>query len=54
LVHTRGKRSAYRILVTKSEEKRPIGKLAHREEDNIQAYFEEIGLLGGGSGSVKG
>ena len=44
MVHRGGKRSAYRILVGKSEEKRPLGKTTHKEEDNINAYFEETGL----------
>jgi len=44
--YTGGKRSAYRILVGKSEEKRPFGKPTHKKEDNIKACFEEIGFGG--------
>ena len=36
----------------KYEEKRPLGKPTHKEEDNIKAYFEEIGL-GRGEGGMK-
>jgi len=44
LVHKGGKRSAYKILVGNTEEKRPLGKPTHKKEDNTNAYFEEIGL----------
>jgi len=42
LVHKGGKRHAYKLLVGKSEYKRPLGKPTHKKEDNIKAYFEEI------------
>jgi hypothetical protein len=37
-------RSAYNILVGKYEQKRPLGRLWHRWEDNIKMYFREIRL----------
>jgi hypothetical protein len=46
LVHKAGKRCAYKLLVGKSEEKRPLGKPTHKTKDNIKSYFEElIGLI---------
>jgi hypothetical protein len=35
-------RSAYNILVTKSEGKRPLGRHRHRCEDNIRMDLREI------------
>jgi hypothetical protein len=35
---------AYRILVGKSEGKRPLGRTRHRWEDTIKMYLREIGL----------
>jgi hypothetical protein len=32
-------------LVSKSEERRPLGKLARRRENDIKIYFKEIGLI---------
>jgi hypothetical protein len=37
------KRNAYRILVVKSEEKRPIGRPRRRWEDSIKMDLREIG-----------
>jgi hypothetical protein len=37
------KRNAYRILVGKPEGKRPLGRLRHRWEDNIEMDLREIG-----------
>jgi hypothetical protein len=37
------KKSAYRILVGKSEEKRPLGKPRRRWVDNIKMDLREIG-----------
>jgi hypothetical protein len=37
------KRIAYRILVGKSEVKRPLGRLGHRWEDNIRMDLREMG-----------
>jgi hypothetical protein len=36
------KRNAYRILVGKTETKKPLGRLRHKWEDNIKINFEEI------------
>jgi hypothetical protein len=41
-----GKRNAYRILVGKPEEKRPLGRPRHRWVDNIKMYLKEIGWGG--------
>jgi hypothetical protein len=38
-----GKRNAYRILVRKPEEKRPLGIPRRRWEDNIRMDLREIG-----------
>jgi hypothetical protein len=40
------KRNAYRILVGKSEEKRPLGSPRSRWVDNIKMDFREIGWDG--------
>jgi hypothetical protein len=40
------KRNAYRILVGKSEGKRPLGKSRRRLEDNIRMDLGEIGWGG--------
>jgi hypothetical protein len=39
-------RNAYRILVEKSQEKRQLGRLEHRWEDNINMDLREIGRGG--------
>ena len=36
-------RSVYRVLVGKSEGKRPLGKPRRRWEDNIKIYLQEVG-----------
>jgi hypothetical protein len=53
------KRNAYRILVGKSEGRRPLGRLRHRWVDNIKMILREIGwgwygldLSGSGEGPV--
>jgi hypothetical protein len=38
------KRSVYRILVGRPEERRPIGRPRHRWEDNIKMDLKEVGL----------
>jgi hypothetical protein len=38
------KRNVYRLLVGKSEGKRPLGRLRHRWIDNIKRDLLEIGL----------
>jgi hypothetical protein len=40
------KRIAYRILVGKSEEKRPLGRSSPRSVGNIKIVVREIGLGG--------
>jgi hypothetical protein len=40
------KRNAYRILVGKPEEKRPLGRPRRRCEDNIRMDLREIGWGG--------
>jgi hypothetical protein len=40
------KRGVYRILVGKPEEKRPLGRLRHRWEDNINIDLQEVGYWG--------
>jgi hypothetical protein len=41
-------RNAYRILVGKSDEKRPLGRPRHRWVDNIKMDLREIGWGGMG------
>jgi len=36
------RRVAYRVLVRKSEGKRPLGRPRHRWEDNIKMDFQEV------------
>jgi hypothetical protein len=36
-------RGAYRILVGKCEERRPLGRRGHRREDNIKLDLKEVG-----------
>jgi hypothetical protein len=40
-------RKVYKVLVGKSEGKRPLGKQRHRWEDGISMDLREIGLGGG-------
>jgi hypothetical protein len=40
------KRNGYRILVEKSEGKRPLGRPRRRRVDSIKMDFREIGLGG--------
>jgi hypothetical protein len=37
------KRVVYRVLVQKPEGKRPLGRLRHRLEDNIELDLQEVG-----------
>ena len=39
-------RDVYRVLMGKSEGKRPLGKLRRRWEDNIKMYLQEVGCGG--------
>jgi hypothetical protein len=40
------RRGAYRVLVGKPEGKGPIGRLGHRQEDNIKMDIKEVGCGG--------
>ena len=40
------RRGAYRVLVVKPEEKRPLGRPRHRWEDNIKMDLREVGWEG--------
>ena len=44
LVRTWERRGAYRVLLGKSEGKRPFGRTRHRWEDNIRMHLQEVGL----------
>jgi hypothetical protein len=46
LVARMEKRNAYRILMEKPEEKRPLGRPRRRCVDNIKIYLREIGSDG--------
>ena len=37
------KRGVYRVLVGKTEGKRPLGRPRHRWEDNIKMNLQEVG-----------
>jgi hypothetical protein len=37
------RRGVYRVLMGRSEGKRPLGKLRHRWEDNIKMDLQEVG-----------
>jgi hypothetical protein len=38
------RRGTYRVMVGKTERKRPLGRLWHRWEDNIEIDLQEITL----------
>jgi hypothetical protein len=40
------KRNAYRVLVGKSEGKRPLGRCKYRWKDNIKINLREVGCSG--------
>jgi hypothetical protein len=44
VAHMGEMRSAYKILVGKTEWKRPLGRLSHRWEDNIKWILVKYGL----------
>jgi hypothetical protein len=44
----RKSKDAYRVLVGKSERRRPLGRPRRRWEDNIKMDLREVGLGGGG------
>ena len=60
VVHMEERRDAYRVLMGKPEEKRPLGRLRHTWEDNIKMDLQEVGwghgldLSGSGYGQVAG
>jgi hypothetical protein len=35
--------NAFRVLVRKPEERRPLGRKRHKWKDNIKMYLKEIG-----------
>jgi hypothetical protein len=37
-----GERGAYRVLVGRSENRSPLGRLRHRWENNIKVHFPEV------------
>jgi len=37
------RRGAYRVLVEKTEGKKPLGRLRHRREDKINMALQEMG-----------
>jgi len=39
-------RCVHRVLVGKTEEKRPLGRSRHRWEDNMKADLQEVGFEG--------
>jgi len=43
VAHMGESRSLYRVLVGKSEEKKPLGRPRHRWEDNIKMDLQEVG-----------
>jgi hypothetical protein len=45
------RRGAYRALVGKPEERRPLGRPRHRREDNIKIDIREVGW-GAWTGSI--
>jgi hypothetical protein len=46
MAHTGEGRGVYRVLVGRSEGKRPMGRPRHRWEDNIKVDLREKGLMG--------
>ena len=45
-------RGVYRVLVGKSEGKRPLGRLRRRREDNIKMDLQEVGCGGAWTGLI--
>jgi len=41
-----GRKKHYRVFVGKSEEKKPLGRPVHRNEDDIKMDVKEIGCEG--------
>ena len=48
VVHMGERRSLYRVLVGKPEEKRPLGRPRQRWEDNVRMDLQEVGCGGYG------
>jgi hypothetical protein len=46
VTRTRARRGVFRVLVVKSEGKRPLGRLRHRWEDNVKMDLQEVGFGG--------
>ena len=46
IARTVQKRGLYRVLVGKTEGKRPLGRRRCRWEDNIEIYLQEVGCGG--------
>jgi hypothetical protein len=42
------RRGANKVLMGKSEENRPLGRLRRRRNDNIKMYLQEVGWGGHG------
>ena len=45
VARTEESRNAFKILTDKPTEKKPLGTIRHRWEDNIRIYFKEIGIV---------
>jgi hypothetical protein len=45
------RRGVYRVMVEKSDRKRPLGRPRHRWEDNIKMDLQKVGC-GGMAGSI--
>jgi hypothetical protein len=43
VAHVGGRRSAYIVLVGRPEGKRPLGRLKHRQENDIKMDLQEVG-----------
>jgi hypothetical protein len=50
VAHVRDREGAYRVLVGRPEERRPLGRPRHRWEDNIKLDLQQVGLGGTTSG----
>ena len=46
------RRGANKVLMGKSEENRPLGRLRRRRDDNIKMYFQEVGWGGAWTGLI--
>jgi hypothetical protein len=48
------RRSAHRVLVDKSDSKRPLGRISRRTKDNIERDLQEVGWWQGQNWSGSG